>query len=405
MPLPTPTPVDAELADPPVQPQMAVLVGIELPPVIAELVPRAIHNPLLRLIRGTAWCIEWVFGVGALIVGLAILATIPVLQLLSLGYLLEVSGRIARTGRLSRGFVGIRKAARVGGIAFCTWVLLLPLRWMSDVLAESRLIDPGSEATRKWTIALVVVTILIVTHIVAACLHGGRLRDFLWPGPIRTLRKLFRPGAYATARDAVWDFVFGLRLPYYFWLGLRGFVGGLLWLGPPVSLLALGRTVPIAGLLGGAWLLAVVLHLPFLQAQFAASGRFGQMFNILDVWRAYPRAPVTFLFALAVTLLMALPLYATKVELYPREAAWLPSLFFVVFIFPARLASGWAYARAGRRDQRRHLLFVLPSAALMAPVVLFYVLVVYLSQYFSWYGIWSLYEQHSFLVPVPFLGM
>jgi hypothetical protein len=30
---------------------------------------------------------------------------------------------------------------------------------------------------------------------------------------------------------------------------------------------------------------------------------------------------------------------------------------------------------------------------------------VFLSQYVSWYGIASLYEQHAFMVPVPFLGL
>src|SRR5688500_2496515 len=51
------------------------------------------------------------FGAVALIVGLAILATVPVLNLLSLGYLLEASGRVARTRRLAAGFIGLRTAA------------------------------------------------------------------------------------------------------------------------------------------------------------------------------------------------------------------------------------------------------------------------------------------------------
>ena len=39
------------------------------------------------------------------------------------------------------------------------------------------------------------------------------------------------------------------------------------------------------------------------------------------------------------------------------------------------------------------------------PVVGMYVLIVYFTQYISWYDSWSLYEQHAFLLPVPFLGM
>ncbi len=41
----------------------------------------------------------------------------------------------------------------------------------------------------------------------------------------------------------------------------------------------------------------------------------------------------------------------------------------------------------------------------MLPVAAFYALIVFFTRYSSWYGIWSLYEQHAFLVPVPFLSM
>ena len=59
--------------------------------------------------------------------------------------------------------------------------------------------------------------------------RGGRLRYFFWcTGNVVWLRRrLWRGGYYVEARDAVWDFVTGLRLPYYWWLGFRGFVGGL----------------------------------------------------------------------------------------------------------------------------------------------------------------------------------
>ena len=88
----------------------------------------------------------------------------------------------------------------------------------------------------------------------------------------------------------------------------------------------------------------------------------------------------------------------------PREAAWLPSLVFVIFLAPARLLTGWAYARSGRRDRPRHWIFrVLGRVAIIAAA--FYVLVVFIAQYTSWGGAASLYEQHAFLLPVPFLNM
>ena len=105
------------------------------------------------------------------------------------------------------------------------------------------------------------------------------------------------------------------------------------------------------------------------------------------------------------TLLFALPLYLLKAELVPREAAWLPSLVFVLFMFPARLATGWALARSQKRELPRHFLFRWTAWFAMLPVVGFYVLIVYFTQYVSWYGGLSLYEQHAFLLPVPFLGL
>jgi hypothetical protein len=105
------------------------------------------------------------------------------------------------------------------------------------------------------------------------------------------------------------------------------------------------------------------------------------------------------------TLLLALPLYLLKIEIIPREAAWLPSLLFVASIFPARLLTGWACARSNRRQAKRHWFWRIVARLGMLPVVGIYVAIVYFTQYVSWHGVWSLYEQHAFLVPAPFLGL
>jgi len=60
--------------------------------------------------------------------------------------------------------------------------------------------------------------------------------------------------------------------------------------------------------------------------------------------------------------------------------------------------------RAVNRYRRRHWVFRWLSRLAMLPVVAIYVVIVYFTQYLSWYGVWSLYEQHAFLVPAPFLG-
>ena len=363
----------------------------------------------LRILHaiGSAW--EWVFGVISLLMGLAFLAAIPVLSFLSLGYLLEVSGRVARTGRLRDGFVGVRKAARVGTIVLGTWLMLLPLRLISSQWYSAWLIDPGSGVTRGLRIFLVVATALMVFHIVWAWFRGGRLRHFFWPAPLRLWRTVRQRGQLAAARDAVWDFVVGLRLPYYFWLGLRGFAGAVAWLCGPVLLIIAALHVGGVGgfLLGfvGAVLLAIVLfYLSFLQTNFAVENRLVAMFDVGAVRSQFRRAPVAFWFSLLVTLAFALPLYLLKIELTPRQAAWLPALVFVAFIAPARLLTGWAVGRARHHNQPRFVLVRWLAWFVEFPVIGAYILIVFITPYIVWYGRWGLLEQHAFLLPVPFFG-
>lgn len=360
-----------------------------------------------RLWRGGWSGVEWLFGAATLTVGLAVLAAIPVVQFLSLGYLLEASGRIARSGRLRDGFLGVRQAARVGSMVLGIWLMLLPLRLLADLAESAALIDPGGPVAAAWRFVLLVLTCLMFLHLVVAIGRGGRLRHFLWPftNPIWLVRRLARGGWYAEGRDAVWDFAVSLRLPYYFWLGLRGFAGGLLWLFVPVTLIAASRHNPGLAVL---WLplFFLILHaVLFLQTRFATENRFRAFFEIGPICEWYLRAPWAFAVALTATLLFAVPLYLLKIEAIPREAEWLPGLLFISFIFPARLLTGWACGRARRRPRRCHAFFCLTAPLLMTPAVAFYMLIVFFSQYTAWKGIASLYEQHAFLLPVPLIGM
>src|SRR5262249_26035842 len=158
----------------------------------------------------------------------------------TLGYMLEVGGRIARTGRLRNGFVGVRKAARVGSVVLGTTLTLAPLYLISAQATAAQLIDATSPAPRGWDIRLTALMVVVLLHIIGAWSRGGRLHHFFWPSgnPITLIRRLFhgewldvfglvflgnfwwlgrrlcQGGYYSSARDAVWDFVISLRLPY-----------------------------------------------------------------------------------------------------------------------------------------------------------------------------------------------
>lgn len=354
--------------------------------------------------------LQWLFGCAALLGGLAVLSVIPVLNLLSLGYLLHVSGRVAREGRLGAAWVGVRKAAVLGRCVLGTWIVMMPLRFVAGLAFEASLVSPVGAVATAWALGFWILAMLTLLQLFQGYSHGGRLRHFLRPAPLRALRALTAAGTWGLLWNAAAGYVRSLRLGYFLWLGARGFIGAVVWLALPVGLLIGAAQLPagkgggLLSFLGAALLVPVVLYLPFLQARFAVENRFGALFELRAVRQLFNRAPIAFWCALLISLLFALPLYLLKIELPPREIAWLPSLLFVLFIFPARSLTGWALSRALRQPKPRHAAFRWTGRLGLFPIALLYVLVVYMTQYLSWNGSLSLLEQHAFLVPAPLLA-
>ncbi|HEY1188846.1 MAG TPA: hypothetical protein VGE74_14420 [Gemmata sp.] len=380
-------------------------VPVVMPLPVARPIPEPEPEPLLRVVGSVGAVVEWCFGAAVLLLGLSVLTAVPLGQFLVLGYLLEASGRVARTGRIRDGFIGVRPAALFGGVAVAGGVMWLPLYLMSLQAEAARIIDPNGTIARAWEVALGALALVLVLHTVGALFWGGRVRHFLNPINIPWLAyRLFQGGMYQEARDRVWDLVVSLRLPYYFWLGVRGFAGAFVWLALPLLLLGLGHKFWGLGLLGAALLAAVVLYVPFVQVRFARTNRFAAFAEVLKVRRVYRRAPLAFALALWVHLLFAMPLYLLKIELIPRELVFLEGLVFLAFMFPARVLSGWAYARGARRREPRFWLSRWAGRFAVVPVVAAYVFAVWVSQHLGWGGVSSLYEQHAFLLPVPFVA-
>ncbi len=128
----------------------AVSAEIEPVPPVRGFSPAKI---VIRGARGIMSAAEWMFGIVSLVLGLSMLAALPLVQFLSLGYLLESSARVARTGRIRDGLIGVRLAARVGGLAAGIWLSLVPA-WLVGIRARSaELIDPGGPIARRWQMA------------------------------------------------------------------------------------------------------------------------------------------------------------------------------------------------------------------------------------------------------------
>ena len=351
--------------------------------------------------------IDALFGGLALLVTLAVVATVPVLQILCLGYLLVVGVEVARGRPLREAFPALPVFSRLGSIALGLWVLLWIPRLLASLGRDADLIDPGSSRGATLRAIAIGLAVVFVLHAVAAVLAGGRLRHLLWPRPRRelaALRRLLTREGYVQARDAVWDAFASLRLPTLAKTGLLGLGAAVVWLLVPTTLLALGSRAPALGFVGALLMTVVVLYLPFLQLRVAEQGRLSALMDIDTVQRAHAGAPLATAFALLLTIALSLPLYLLQIELVPREALWLPGLVFIAFMLPARIVSGWAFRRGLAHPLPRHRLWRIAGRLLVLPVAFAYAAILYLTQYLSWHGTWSLYEQHAFALPVPFLG-
>lgn len=349
-----------------------------------------------------------------LIILLAFVSALPLLQLLSLGYLMEVTGRIGRGGRIRDSFPYLEQAGRAGMALLAIYLVSQPIRLVSYWSVTAELVSPGNPQTatlRAGAFALVVAGFL---YLAWAWVRGGKLIHYLWPQPLRVLKEAWRPRTWTTAADRFWEFLASMRLPQMMWLGFRGSIGVLAWIIVPAAIL-IGATrngqTGLAGLVGfiGFVLMGiVVMYLPMLQAQMSTENDLRAMFRIRNVRASFRSAPIAVWLATALTLLLAIPLYLLKIEAIPKEIVWLPSVFFVGLMLPAHVVAGWAWNRGISREVKPGLMrFTIRWVfrALTVPVVFFYLVIVYFSQLTSWDGLATWIQQHAFLVPVPFVGV
>ncbi len=357
--------------------------------------------------------ISFLWRTVSLIVLLSVVATIPLLQFASFGYMLEVSSRIARGQPARSCFPGTEIAGRMLVILNCVSLSWLPVWFIADMAYTAELIEQGGDAASRLRLAARLVSVLWVFWVVWAVFRGGKLRHFLWPAPILAVRSVFRQSVRREAEDRLWEFITSLSLPRLLWLGLMASIGALVWLVLPSSFIAIGLIgngnagTGLVGLVGAMLMWWVLLHLPFLQIQMAREGRLLSVFDIRSARRSFRRAPWSFCLATWATFVLAVPLYLLRIEPIPEELWWILSFFFVILMFPAKLCTGWALRRSKYHNPANAASVVhwfwrycawLPQIA----VVLVYLGVLYLAKFALWEGTASIYLQHAFLPPVPF---
>lgn len=352
--------------------------------------------------------LDRIFGFVAMIMGLAILATIPVLQFISLGYLLEVSARIARSGRLRDAFPGLSRAARVGRMGFAGAALFVPWIILRHLRNSAYLLG-SEESARGYSLAMLLYGLFAGSYWYWASYRGARLMHFLWPAPLTFIRHLGDGPAIVSACRQVLNAFREIPWGMYFLQGLRGFVIGLLWLAIPTGFLVLAACMHpepgfLVAIIGILFLAYVAGYLPFLQLRAVDSRSWRDGMDRRRVRDDFRRAPIAFTLAILLTLAAAVPLYLLKAESIPRESYWITSAIFIFTALPARVLQGWALSRSTNRGCEAHPLVVWGMRLLLIPVTILYALVVFLTQYTSWHGVWSLYEQHAFLLPIPFMA-
>lgn len=365
--------------------------------------------PWRHPVRSVLWLFRTTFGVASLILLLAVIAAIPLVNFVVLGYLLEVEGRVARTGRLRQAFPLLGRAPQLGSIVLGVWLWILPLRLMSNMVADARLVDPASNVTRNLAVALKFAAVVVAVHLVLAIARGGSLATFF--RPIKNARWLwtqYRTENYlSTASREVRNFIADLQLRHHFSLGVRGFAGAAVWLFIPTLLFAITSQTEggaiLVTILGGLCLLAVFLWLPFLQARFAAENRLTAFFELRKVRGLFNQAPIAWVAATIAVYALALPLYLLKVALVPRDALWFVTIVFIVSIYPARVLTGWAYSRAVRAERRAWFGWRWLSRLLVVPLIGLYVFLLFFTQFIGEHGKGVLFEHHAFLLPLPVL--
>lgn len=391
------------------------LAATSPPPPAPDLAPGGLLATVWSLCRricsgGWAllgWITDLLIGLPALLAMVATTLMLPGLQLAAYGYMLSLTGRVARSGRIRDAMADLRTAKRTATGLLGTTISLAPALFILGLLEDGAFIEPTASHPGLWVAFCGLGVVGSLNTMGALKRRHGRLLAFFRPlcnsrttvGYLRSAG--FRPGLLAPAKSglkAAWTWT-----EDHLWLGLRGVVTAGVWLAPGTLILTNAVQAPALLFLGGLFLIPAVTWLPVVLARLTLEDRLSVAVEPRRALQVYRRAPFAFALALVALMLPAMPLYLFKIEALPSPVlVAMTAALFVILLLPGKILSGWALARANRREEPVTWLVRWLVPCTVAPVVVAYVAAVAVSQLFVWEGRYGLIDHHAFLLPLPY---
>ncbi|MCA9066623.1 MAG: hypothetical protein KDA96_26330 [Planctomycetaceae bacterium] len=363
-------------------------------------------------IRSTLWLVYSVVGLAGVILVLSLLAAVPGLNLLAMGYIVDAQKRVARTGKLRDGFPLREIAPRLGTIILGSLIVLLPVRLLAALAGNAMIVRAGTDVSSTGLVTgLRLLQFLTAVHLLLAIGRGGSLSCFL--RPLKNLRWMIRrvtSGRYPIILQNRLDQVIAILQPrYHFLLGLKSIAGAVAWLIIPTALLvaysAPNRTNPLFGVLsfvGVITMIPVGAWLPMLQVHQGVSGRFVSIFDYRTARRIIRNAPISWAVSTLVLYALTIPLYLPKVFEIPADAFFLITPFFILLMYPARILIAWSYHKGMRSEEPRWFGLRWGFRLLMLPLLLIYAAFLFATPAISELGKSAPLQNHAYLSPVPY---
>lgn len=362
--------------------------------------------------RSVFWMLHIAFGTLCLVLMLAILAAVPGLNLLTLGYLLEPQKRVALSGRLRDGFPLLVLAPRLGIIVFFGLLFLVPIRVQALRVSDAAVVLGASDpAVLRMQLILQIAQAVVAIHLLLAISRGGTVGCFL--RPIKNLRWFWSTFFTRRGRDemarGISQVLNCVRPLHHFWIGVKGFFGAVGWLLIPTGLLVVyaapNRATPVYGILsflGVVLMIPVTAWLPMLQVHQVVSGRFLSIYTIRAARQIIRNAPISWMLTTVLLYAMTFPLYLTKIRLLPADALLVLTPFFIVLTYPARILIAWAYHRGMSKTKPAWFPVRWTARLAMIPLLAAYAGFLFLTPFVSELGKAAPLENQAFLSPVPY---